>query len=433
MGRRKGGSGKIATIASALFGSISGVVVSNIVATGVVTIRMMKKGGFKPHTAAAIETVASTGGQIMPPVMGAVAFLMAEFLQISYSDVVLAALVPAILYYAALYIQVDLEAAKEQIKPIDPALIPSKRKVLKQGWIFIVPFAAVILALFSFNQRPETAALWGALGAMIVGVLKGYKGKRMRIKDILGSLEETGHSIVDIIMIGAAAGFIIGILNITGLGFGLTYFLVELGQGNLFLLLVISAVVCIVLGMGMPTVGVYLLLAVLVAPSLIQVGVEPIAAHLFIFYLGMMSMVTPPIAIGAFFAASIAKANPMKTALTSMRLGWTAYIIPFLFVTTPSLLLIGETSKIVITVISALVGVWAISVGFAGYFKDKLNFILRVGFVISGGLFLFPNLQGGDTSIIPKVVGLGLLVALLIVTSFMKKTTLQPSPNSTQP
>lgn len=433
MGKRKGGSGKIATIASALFGSISGVVVSNIVATGVVTIRMMKKGGFKPHTAAAIETVASTGGQIMPPVMGAVAFLMAEFLQISYSDVVLAALVPAILYYAALYIQVDLEAAKEQIMPIDPALIPSKRKVLKQGWIFIVPFAAVILALFSFNQRPETAALWGALGALIVGVLKGYKGKRMGANDILGSLEETGHSIVDIIMIGAAAGFIIGILNITGLGFGLTYFLVELGQGNLFLLLVISAVVCIVLGMGMPTVGVYLLLAVLVAPSLIQVGVEPIAAHLFIFYLGMMSMVTPPIAIGAFFAASIAKANPMKTALTSMRLGWTAYIIPFLFVTTPSLLLIGETSQIVITVISALVGVWAISVGFAGYFKDKLNFILRVGFVISGGLFLFPNLQGGDTSIIPKVVGLGLLVALLLVASFMKKTTSQLSPNSTQP
>jgi TRAP transporter 4TM/12TM fusion protein len=433
MGKRKGGSGKIATIASALFGSISGVVVSNIVATGVVTIRMMKKGGFKPHTAAAIETVASTGGQIMPPVMGAVAFLMAEFLQISYSDVVLAALVPAILYYAALYIQVDLEAAKEQIMPIDPALIPSKRKVLKQGWIFIVPFAAVILALFSFNQRPETAALWGALGALIVGVLKGYKGKRMGAKDILGSLEETGHSIVDIIMIGAAAGFIIGILNITGLGFGLTYFLVELGQGNLFLLLVISAVVCIVLGMGMPTVGVYLLLAVLVAPSLIQVGVEPIAAHLFIFYLGMMSMVTPPIAIGAFFAASIAKANPMKTALTSMRLGWTAYIIPFLFVTTPSLLLIGETSQIVITVISALVGVWAISVGFAGYFKDKLNFILRVGFVISGGLFLFPNLQGGDTSIIPKVVGLGLLVALLLVASFMKKTTSQLLPNSTQP
>ncbi|RBO84037.1 TRAP transporter permease [Marinomonas aquiplantarum] len=432
MGKSQGGSGKIATIASALFGSISGVVVSNIVATGVVTIRMMKKGGFKPHTAAAIETVASTGGQIMPPVMGAVAFLMAEFLQISYSQVVLAALVPAILYYAALYIQVDLEAAKQQIKPIDPKLIPSKRDVIKSGWVFIIPFSAVILALFTFNQRPETAALWGALGALIVGLLKGYKGKRMHAKDVVASLEETGHSIVDIIMIGAAAGFIIGILNITGLGFGLTYFLVELGQGNLFLLLVISAVVCIVLGMGMPTVGVYLLLAVLVAPSLIQVGVEPIAAHLFIFYLGMMSMVTPPIAIGAFFAASIAKANPMKTAMTSMRLGWTAYIIPFLFVTTPSLLLIGETSQIVITVMSALVGVWAVSIGFAGYFRDKLKPFFRISFVITGGLFLLPNLQGGETPIMPKIVGIGLLMTLIFVTYLIKKTASKPSPNSTQ-
>lgn len=432
MGRSKGGSGKIATIASALFGSISGVVVSNIVATGVVTIRMMKKGGFKPNTAAAIETVASTGGQIMPPVMGAVAFLMAEFLQISYSEVVLAALVPAILYYAALYIQVDLEAAKEQIKPIDPALIPSKRQVLQQGWGFIVPFAAVILALFSFNQRPETAALWGAFGALIVGVLKGYKGKRMGAKDIIGSLEETGHSIVDIIMIGAAAGFIIGILNITGLGFGLTYFLVELGQGSLFLLLLISALVCIVLGMGMPTVGVYLLLAVLVAPSLIQVGVEPIAAHLFIFYLGMMSMVTPPIAIGAFFAASIAKANPMQTALSSMRLGWTAYIIPFLFVASPSLLLIGDTSQIAITVTSALIGVWAISVGFAGYFRNKLGLVFRFGFVITGGLFLLPNVGGGDTPIIPKVAALTLLAALLCSTILINKASTQSSSKSTQ-
>ncbi|UTW05103.1 TRAP transporter fused permease subunit [Amphritea atlantica] len=420
MGRSKGGSGKIATIASALFGSISGVVVSNIVATGVVTIRMMKQGGFKPHTAAAIETVASTGGQIMPPVMGAVAFLMAEFLQISYSAVVLAALVPAVLYYASLYIQVDLEAAKENIKPIDPELIPTKREVFSQGWVFVIPFAAVILALFSFNQRPETAALWGALGALVVGIMFGYKGKRMKGSDIWASLEETGHSIVDIIMIGAAAGFIIGILNITGLSFGLTYYLVGLGEGNLFLLLLISAIVCIVLGMGMPTVGVYLLLAVLVAPSLIQVGVEPIAAHLFIFYLGMMSMVTPPIAIGAFFAASIAKADPIKTALTSMRLGWTAYIVPFLFVASPSLLLIGEPLDITITIVSVLIGVWAVSVGFAGYLGNRLNTISRLVFIVIGGFYLLPNL-GDNTFIIIKLAGLLLLLLLYSVNYCSKK------------
>ncbi|WCN13691.1 TRAP transporter fused permease subunit [Marinomonas mediterranea] len=430
MGKRRGGSGKIATIASALFGSISGVVVSNIVATGVVTIRMMKQGGFKSHTAGAIETVASTGGQIMPPVMGAVAFLMAEFLQISYGAVVLAALVPAVLYYIALYIQVDLEAAKENILPIDPDLIPSKRHVLRNGWVFIIPFAAVILALFTFNQRPETAALWGALGALVVGMVKGYKGKKMNAKVVKECLQETGHSIVDIIMIGASAGFIIGILNITGLGFGLTYFLVELGQGNLLVLLLISALVCIVLGMGMPTVGVYLLLAVLVAPSLIQVGVEPIAAHLFIFYLGMMSMVTPPIAIGAFFAASIADSDPMKTAVSAMRLGWTAYIIPFLFVTTPALLLIGDWSQIVVTISCALIGVWSVSVGFAGFFKVRLNVLYRLAFVAAGGLFLWPNLGSDNAFFELKVAGVILLIAAVATTRFGHSKDHEKKPNS---
>jgi TRAP transporter 4TM/12TM fusion protein len=417
MGHSRGGSGKIATIASALFGSISGVVVSNIVATGVVTIRMMKQGGFKPHTAAAIETVASTGGQIMPPVMGAVAFLMAEFLQISYAEVVLAALVPAILYYAALYIQVDLEAAKEDIKRIDPQLIPPKRQVLSQGWVFVIPFAAVIGALFFFNSRPETAALWGALGALVVGVARGYKGNRMTLGDVRDSLAETGHSIVDIIMIGAAAGFIIGILNITGLGFGLTYFLVELGQGNLFLLLLISAGVCIVLGMGMPTVGVYMLLAVLVAPSLVQVGVEPIAAHLFIFYMGMMSMITPPIAIGAFFAASIAQASPMKTAFTAMRLGWTAYIVPFLFVASPALLLIGDGIDIAMAVVSALVGVWAVSVGVVGFLGHRRSPGVRIAFVLGGILFLVPDIGGMNLIPVARIAGLLILAMLIILGS----------------
>lgn len=421
MGRSRGGAGKIATIASALFGSISGVVVSNIVATGVVTIRMMKQGGFKPQTAAAIETVASTGGQIMPPVMGAVAFLMAEFLQISYAEVVLAALVPAVLYYAALFIQVDLEAAKEDIQKIDPALIPLKKEVLSQGWIFIVPFAAVIGALFFFNQQPETAALWGALGALIVGVAFGYKGKRMNIKELVEAITQTGSSIVDIIMIGAAAGFIIGILNITGLGFGLTFSLVQLGEGNLLLLLLISAVVCIVLGMGMPTVGVYMLLAVLVAPSLVQVGVEPIAAHLFIFYMGMMSMITPPIAIGAFFAASIAKADPMKTAFTSMRLGWTAYIIPFVFVASPSLLLMGDAGMITLAVISTLAGVWAISVGFVGYFTKRINVITRLLFLTVGVLFIIPALAVPDLILYIRGAGIFILFMLFIFVSNGKK------------
>ncbi|MEM6341681.1 MAG: TRAP transporter fused permease subunit, partial [Pseudomonadota bacterium] len=341
MGRRRGGAAKISIVASGLFGSISGVVVSNIVATGVVTIRLMTRSGFRRTTAAAVEATASTGGQIAPPVMGAVAFLMADILQRPYAEIVVAAAIPALLYYVALFAQADLMAARENIAPVPEDEIPQAGPVLRSGWVFAIPFAMIIGALFFLNQRAETAALAGGMAAIVIGLVLGYGSTRMSLAGIWDALVEAGQSVTEIMMISAAAGFIIGVLNVTGLGFAATFALVDLGGGSLFALLAIAALVCIVLGMGMPTVGVYLLLAVLVAPSLVETGVEPIAAHLFIFYLGMMSMVTPPIGIGAFFAASIANASPMATAFEAMRLGWTAYIVPFLFVATPALLLIG--------------------------------------------------------------------------------------------
>lgn len=399
MGHKRGGAAKISIVASGLFGSISGVVVSNIVATGVVTIRLMVKSGFRRTTAAAVEAVASTGGQIAPPVMGAVAFLMADILQLPYSDIVIAAAVPALLYYVALFVQADLQAAKQDIRPLDVKDIPSVKSVMSGGWVFIIPFAAIVAALFWFNQRAETAALWGGGAALLIGLTVGYGKTRMVFKDLWGAAVETGRSMVEIIMISAAAGFIIGVLNVTGLGFAATFALVDLGQGSLFLLLVISAVVCLILGMGMPTVGVYLLLAVLIAPSLIQSGVEPIAAHLFIFYLGMMSMVTPPIGIGAFFAAAIAKAPPMATALESMRFGWTAYIIPFLFVFSPALLLIGDPVEIIFAVLTAIAGVYAISAAFVGWLRGAAGPLRRFLTGLSGiGLLLPPGI-GGDMTI----------------------------------
>jgi TRAP transporter 4TM/12TM fusion protein len=390
MGHRRGGAAKISIVASGLFGSISGVVVSNIVATGVVTIRLMINSGFRRSTAAAVEAVASTGGQIAPPVMGAVAFLMADILQKPYSEIVVAAIVPAVLYYVALYVQADLQAAKHGIKPVEGEEIPPVGRVMSRGWVFILPFAAIVAALFWFNQRAETAALWGGGAALAIGLLTGYGKARMTPWDLWKAAVEAGESIVDIIMISAAAGFIIGVLNVTGLGFAVTFALVDLGQGNLFFLLLISAAVCIVLGMGMPTVGVYLLLAVLVAPSLIETGVEPIAAHLFIFYLGMMSMVTPPIGIGAFFAASIAKAPPLETAFESMRFGWTAYIVPFLFVFSPALLLIGDPADIVVAVTTAILGVYAISAAFIGWLHGPIGPVRRVLTAIAGAALLLP-------------------------------------------
>ncbi len=430
MGRRRGGSAKISIVASGLFGSISGVVVSNIVATGVVTIRLMTQSGFKRHTAAAIEAVASTGGQIVPPVMGAVAFLMADILQKPYAEIVVAAIVPAFLYYVAVFVQADLQAARDDIAPVDPALIPKAGKVLRTGWVFILPFAAVVIALFWFNQRPETAALWGAGTALLIGLTKGYDGKRMTFRDLMQAMIGTGNSIVDIIMIAAAAGFIIGCLNVTGLGFGLTFTLVALGEGSLLLLLLVCAAVCIVLGMGMPTVGVYLLLAVLVAPSLIQSGVEPIAAHLFIFYLGMMSMVTPPVGIGAFFAASIAGARPMQTAFTAMRFGWTAYIIPFLFVFSPALTLKGSWPEILLSVATASLGVFAVSAGFVGYVSRRAGTAVRMGAVASGALLLVNQGIAGSWAPWLNAIGLFGFVSLYILQSRLGTQKVLSNPGS---
>ena len=293
MGRFRGGSAKIAVVASALFGSISGSAVANVVATGVVTIPMIKKSGYAPHQAGAIEAVASTGGQLMPPVMGAAAFLMAEFLQVPYSEVVLAALVPALLYYAALFIQADLEAARMGITRVPQADIPRARDVLP-GLHFVVPFIVLIVLLFNFNMQPETAALWAAL-VLVVGALAfGYRGKRPRIRELLDGVRTTGISVIEIILITAGAGFVIGVLSLSGLGFNLTLALVQIGSGSMILLLLLSAVVCIILGMGLPTAGVYVLLAALVAPAMVKVGITPMAAHLYVMYFGMMSMITPP-------------------------------------------------------------------------------------------------------------------------------------------
>ncbi|APZ50542.1 TRAP transporter permease [Salipiger abyssi] len=412
MGRQRGGAAKISIVASGLFGSISGVVVSNIVATGVVTIRLMVQSGFRRTTAAAVEAVASTGGQIAPPVMGAVAFLMADILQKPYSEIVVAAIVPALLYYVALFAQADLQAAKQQIRPLDTEDIPATRAVLGKGWVFILPFAAIVAALFWFNQRAETAALWGGAMALGIGLTTGYGATRMKPRELWNAAQETGFSIVDIIMISAAAGFIIGVLNVTGLGFAATFALVGLGKGSLLTLLLISAVVCLVLGMGMPTVGVYLLLAVLIAPSLVQSGVEPIAAHLFIFYLGMMSMVTPPIGIGAFFAAAIAKAPPMATAWESMRFGWTAYIVPFLFVFSPALLLIGEPMEIALAVVTAVLGVYAISAAFVGWLHGPTGALRRVLTGLAGVALLLPPGVGGDRTLWINAAGFVALALL---------------------
>jgi TRAP transporter 4TM/12TM fusion protein len=390
MGRFRGGAAKIAVLGSFLFGSISGSAVANVVATGIVTIPLMKRAGVPAHKAGAIEAVASTGGQLMPPVMGAAAFLMAEFLEISYAEVVLAALVPGVLYYAALFIQADLEAAKEGIPPVDRDTIPPAGPVWRAGWYFPFAFAVLLAGLFVLNLQPEKAVMWAIAALIVASLLFGFRGKRLTPRDLLTAMRETGHGTLDLILITGAAGIVIGVLAISGLGYQLTLILVQVGQGNVFLLLFLAAVVCIVLGMGLPTVGVYVLLAALVAPSLVEVGVQPIAAHLYVMYFGMMSMITPPIAIAAFAAAAVAEADPMRTGFAATRFGWTAFIVPVLFVFSPSLLLIGSATTVGIAFATALIGVWLISIAAVGHFQRPLGSAMRLAFAACGLAALIP-------------------------------------------
>ncbi len=390
MGRYRGGGAKVAICASSLFGSISGSVGANIMSTGAFTIPMMKGGGYRAESAGAIEAVASTGGQLMPPVMGAVAFVMADYLQVDYVEVCIAALIPSLLFYGGLFVQSDLEAAREGIQRIDEGLIPRLLTVLRDGWIFIVPFAILMVGLFSFNREPEQAALDASIALIVISLVFGYKGRRLSLRNIWWSVAETGVLVIDLVMIGAAVGMIIGIIAKSGLGFALTLWLSQVGEGNLLMLLVLSAIVCIVLGMGMPTIGVYVLVATLVAPAMTSTGVSPMAAHMFVLYYGMLSFITPPVCIGAFFAAKLAGADQMRTGFVAMRFGWSAFVVPFLFIYSPSLLLEGNTLDLVHDIATAIGGVWLISAGFVGYFIRRLSVVLRTGFIISGGLLLMP-------------------------------------------
>ena len=389
MGRYRGGSMKIAVVSSALFGAISGSAVANVVAQGVITIPMIKRDGYPAHKAAAIEAVSSTGGQLMPPVMGAAAFLMAELLQIPYSDVAIAAIVPSLLFYGALLVQADLEAARLGIARTPPEEIPPARTVWS-GMHFCLSFGVLIYTMFWMNWQPERSGLAACAVVAVMGLIFGYDGIKATPSALWRAVVATGEMVVELVVISAAAGIVIGVLNVTGLSFNLTYALVQIGAGSAILLLTLSALVSIVLGMGLPTLGVYALLAALVAPALVELGFLPIAAHMFVLFFGMMSMVTPPVALAAFAAASIAKAPPMKTGWAAVVFGWPAFIVPFLFVYSPSLILIGDPVEIVRAVVTAMLGVWLVSAGLAGYFMSRLSLLMRGLFVLAGLAALLP-------------------------------------------
>jgi TRAP transporter 4TM/12TM fusion protein len=400
MGRYRGGGAKVAVLSSSLFGMISGSAVSNVVMVGNLTIPLMKRSGYKAHVAGAIESVASTGGQLMPPVMGAAAFIIAQFLAIPYRDVAIAAILPAVLYYLCLYVQVDLEAARYGLRGAGDLGKAAQRvgTVLLGGWLFAIPLVALVFLLF-FAGIPEGKA--GIAAAFLALVLALSKSElRRSLWWIINSLEQTSRVLLDVGVIVALAGLIVGVMQVSGLAFILSNALVNLAGGNVVILLILTAVVALILGMGMPTSAVYILLAVMVAPALVQLGLLPLAAHLFVFYFGMLSMITPPVCLAAYAAAAIARADFWRTGYEAMRLAGVAYVVPFMFVASPALLLRGGWEDIVLTAVTAVIGTVLLGTALVGYFVRELGWMQRIIIGLCGIALIMPtNVQaiGGNS------------------------------------
>ncbi|MBI3066389.1 MAG: TRAP transporter fused permease subunit [Deltaproteobacteria bacterium] len=390
MGRFRGGAAKISVLASALFGTISGSPVANVVVDGAITIPMMVRTGYKPHVAAAVESVASNGGQLMPPVMGAAAFVMAEFLGMPYAKVALAAAIPALLYYLALFVQVDLEAGKTGITRISAADIPRLGAVLTQGWIFIIPMALIVYILFVLNLSASKAGFYAAAVALLVTFFRPET--RINLKKFMTILEDAGLAMLEVAIVCAVAGIIIGVLTLTSLPFVFTLFVEQFGPDNIFFILVMTSLIALILGMGMPTTAVYVIVALTLAPAVTKLGIPPLAAHLFVFYWAMLSMITPPICIAAYAGAAIAGTSPMRTGYACMRLGIIAYVVPFVFVFDPLLLLEGPPALVALAIATAAFGTIAIGIAMVGYFVRPMGWIQRLFLLVGGiGLLIPPG------------------------------------------
>jgi TRAP transporter 4TM/12TM fusion protein len=363
MGRRRGGPAKIAVVGSGLMGSISGSPVSNIMSTGVVTIPLMKRMGFTPEQAAAVEATAATGGVLAPPIMGATAFLMAEYLNVNYAEVALAATLPALFYFVCMYMQVDAMAARMGMSGMHKSELPRLRTALRSGWIFVLPMVLLVYLLFFEGFAAQYAAIFASVALLALALMRGKLRSRAEWTELVFG---SGAILIPLVLVAGAAGVVDGVMSLTGLGQSLSVILVQIGSDwGLLSMLVLTAVLCIVLGLGMPTTAIYVLLASLVAPALVEMGVTPMGAHLFILYFGVLSFLTPPVAVSAYVAAGIAGADMWRTGWLGMRMAIMASLLPFLWAYDPALLMQGSWLSILIVCCTTLCAIMLISRGVA--------------------------------------------------------------------
>jgi TRAP transporter 4TM/12TM fusion protein len=389
VGKYRGGPAKVAVFASSVFGTVSGSAVANVVVDGPITINMMKRLGYRAPFAGGVEAAASNGGQIMPPVMGAAAFLMAEILAIPYWSVAVAAFLPALLYYVALYFMLDFEAAKTGLRGLEKEEIPPFLDTLKEGWFFLIPIAFLLFLIGHLGYNVAKSGLYAIL--VLVAVSYFRKETRLGLAEIKSALRQGALAFADLGPAAGVIGIIMSAVSLTGLGMTLSGGLIEASGGHLWALLLLTALASIIMGMGASTLLVYIVLAVFVAPAVIKMGVDPLGAHLFIFYFGIMSLVTPPVALAAYAAAVIAKADYWKTGWEASRLSIVGYIVPFIFVYQPALLMRGSIGEILLATGSALVGSIALAGTMSGYFFGSIYWWQRIFLGVGSLTLIYPG------------------------------------------
>ncbi len=409
-GRVRGGPAKVAIVSSGLMGSMSGSVITNVVTTGQLTIPVMKRSGVRPSTAAAIEACASTGGVLLPPIMGSTAFVMATFLEMPYYAVALAAAVPALLYFLTLFLQVDAYAGREALSGLPEESLPDFRSTMRKGWYYLAAF--VLLTVLLIVMQREQLAPWAATACLLL--VHQVFGEGLNVKGMLDLLCAIGKLLVELLTILAGVGLIVGALSVTGLSGTLINDLLFIAGGSTWILLLMGALTSFILGIGMTVTAAYIFLAIVLAPALIEGGLEPMAVHLFILYWGMLSFITPPVALGAFAAASIARAKPMVAALDAMRLSLVIYLIPFLFVLEPSLILGSGPVTAVLELVVIIPAIYFVAAGTQGWLPlvGRLKQPVSMLLIIGGVLLALPSLASVQVDV--SEVTLDSIGALLI-------------------
>jgi TRAP transporter 4TM/12TM fusion protein len=416
LGHSRGGAAKIGILGSSFFGMLSGSTVSNVLAIGSMTIPAMKRTGFAAHYAAAIESCASAGGPIMPPVMGAAAFVMASFLNVPYMQIAIAAAIPACLYYLGLFVQVDGYAAKAGLKGLPKSELPPLWGTLKDGWFYIG--VVVILCYFLLTLAVEAwAPFYASVALIILSMFK--KETRLTWGTLIKMIADSGKALSQLVAILGAAGLLIGGLSVTGVALSFSRELVAAVGNNTLLILVVGAITSFILGLGMTTTACYIFLAVVMVPALVAMKIDPLGAHLFVFYWGALSDITPPTALCVAAACGLAGSNFMQTGWTAMRLGAVKYIVPFFFVYSPALLTHGTWSEIILYTFFAIVGITIVGSALEGYLVGvgRLNPILRIFLLVGGGLTALPEIY-------TTVIGL-IIIAVCLAANFVLKPKLK--------